>query len=545
MARGSTWGGFSCADSKLASLRYRSWWSRPQSEQRQSPTHLRGAATKDTTPIIVGGDGDLSISAGVTQGFEAGIYRFNKAGGLDGRKIVYTGFLDDAFSPATNLSNAQELVNSKHVFAIAPFVGQSAGAATGSFLAENKIPFLGWSTNAAYEVEPKWGFGINGNQGNPAVQGAGGMLQAIAQQGDQKNPGKIKMALIANDLAGAAIANKSLAGVASAEGIDVVYQKAAIAAVGTTNYAPYAQAMMSAGANTVYEVLGAADSIGLAAALHAAGFKGMIINGVTYYQGDMAAQGASTVSALQGVYVEDEFPANQNNTPAVLQGEKDLKAIGQNPGMTSGTAVGYWTAIVFEQMLKATLKAEGGNPGQGDRRDPAANGGGRQELGLHRPDHGRHRDRDIPGGRDPSDRLRHPAQDGRDELQAGSALQVLLRHQRIDRQASESADREDGSQITDPFRPGRMTNTHRARIRHLTVSVSGARARQEARRLCGSSTNFLATPESKSRVPLRCVAEAYDGCVHRFGDVGTIVQNRLHEPTVVAHHRTLAGGEGQ
>ena len=102
-----------------------------------------GAATKDTTPIVVGGDGDLSISAGVTQGFEAGIYQFNKAGGLDGRKIQYTGFLDDSFSPATNLSNAQELVNSKHVFAIAPFVGQSAGAATGSFLAENKVPFLG------------------------------------------------------------------------------------------------------------------------------------------------------------------------------------------------------------------------------------------------------------------------------------------------------------------------------------------------------------------------------------------------------------------
>jgi hypothetical protein len=321
-----------------------------------------GAAAKDTTPIVVGGDGDLSISAGVTQGFEAGIYRFNKAGGLDGRKIVYTGFLDDSFSAATNLSNAQELVNSKHVFAIAPFVGQTAGAATGAFLAQNKIPFLGWSTNAAFDAEPKWGFGINGNQGNPAVQGAGGMIQAIAAQGDQKDPGKIKMGLIANDLSGAEIANGALAGVAKAEGIDVVYQKAVIAAVGTTNYAPFAQALIASGANTVYEVLGAADSIGLAAALHAAGFKGMIINGVTYYQGDMAAQGASTVQALKGVYVEDEFPANQNNSPAVKQGEKDLKATGQNPGMTSGTAVGYWTAIVFEQMLKATLARVGGNP---------------------------------------------------------------------------------------------------------------------------------------------------------------------------------------
>jgi len=318
-----------------------------------------GAATKDTTPIVVGGDGDLSISAGVSQGFEAGIYRFNKAGGLDGRKITYLGFLDDAFSPATNLTNAQELVNSKHVFALAPFVGQSAGAATGAFLAQAQIPFFGWSVNAAFEVEPKWGIGINGNQGNPTVQGAGGMIQIIAAEGDQKDPSKIKMALIANDLAGAAIANKSLAGVASAEGIKVVYQQPAIAAVGTTNYAPFAQAIISSGANAVYEVLGAADSIGLAAALHAAGFKGPIVNGVTYYQGDLAAQGASTVQALQGVYVEDEFPANQNNTPATKQFAKDLVATKQNPGETSGTAVGYWTAIVFEQALKATLARVG------------------------------------------------------------------------------------------------------------------------------------------------------------------------------------------
>ena len=48
-------------------------------------------AGASSTPIVVGGDGDLSISAGVVQGFEAGIYRFNKAGGLDGRKIQFLG----------------------------------------------------------------------------------------------------------------------------------------------------------------------------------------------------------------------------------------------------------------------------------------------------------------------------------------------------------------------------------------------------------------------------------------------------------------------
>jgi hypothetical protein len=72
------------------------------------------ASGASSTPIVVGGDGDASLNAGAAQGFEAGIYRFNKDGGLDGRKIENVGFLDDAFNPQTALTNAQELVEDKH-----------------------------------------------------------------------------------------------------------------------------------------------------------------------------------------------------------------------------------------------------------------------------------------------------------------------------------------------------------------------------------------------------------------------------------------------
>ncbi len=118
---------------------------------------------------------------------------------------------------------------------------------------------------------------------------------------------------------------------------------------------------MASGANAVYEVLASGDSIGLAAALKAAGFKGSITNGVTYYPGGLNSQ-PNEASALNNVYVENEFPTNENNTPAVKQAIKDLKAVGQKPYLVSGVSVGYWSAIVFEQMLKATLKAVGGDP---------------------------------------------------------------------------------------------------------------------------------------------------------------------------------------
>jgi ABC-type branched-subunit amino acid transport system substrate-binding protein len=297
------------------------------------------AAASSNAPIVVGGDGDLAISAGVAQGFEAGISRFDKAGGLDGRKIQFTGFLDDAFNPATNLSNAQELVQSKHVMAVVPFSSEVATGSTGSFLAANEVPFIGWSVNAAFETEPKWGLGINGNQGNPEVQGLAGMRQALAATGNTKTPGKAKIAFIGVNTPGGSIANSALAGVATYTGMKVVYQQAPVPAAGTTSYAPYASALISSGANIVYEVLASAGSVGLAAQLKADNYKGIIINGVTYFPGQLASQ-PNEESALNGVYVEDEFPADENDTPAVQQAEKDLKAVGQPPDLTSGVAVG-------------------------------------------------------------------------------------------------------------------------------------------------------------------------------------------------------------
>ena len=65
---------------------------------------------------------------------------------------------------------------------------------------------------------------------------------------------------------------------------------------------------------------------------------------------------------MDGVYVVNEFPADENNTPAIKQAEADLKATGQPPYLTSGVSIGYWSAILLEQMLKATLKNGGGNP---------------------------------------------------------------------------------------------------------------------------------------------------------------------------------------
>jgi ABC-type branched-subunit amino acid transport system substrate-binding protein len=310
-------------------------------------------------PIVVGGDGD-SLSPGVAGGFEAGIYRFNRAGGLDGRKIKFTGFLDDEYSAQTNLNNAQQLVENEHVMAVVPFVSAEASGATSAFLAAHRVPFIGWATNTAYLTQPRWGLPIDGSQSNPVVSGAGGE-QVFEDMVGAKSFRQLRLALIAENVAPGVAALDDAAGGLKTAGADVVYEGSPIAAIGTTNYAPYAQAIIAAHPNVVFEVLDVADSIGLAAALKAAGYKGAILNGVTYLPGQLASQ-PDEAAALDGVYVVDEFPADENNTPAVQQARKDLVSVDQPPDLTSGVSQGYWSAIVFEQMLRATLKAVGGDP---------------------------------------------------------------------------------------------------------------------------------------------------------------------------------------
>jgi hypothetical protein len=238
--------------------------------------------------------------------------------------------------------------------AVAPMISEIAGSATGTFLAQRHIPFVGWAVNAAFAAAPQWGFGIDGLQINPAIQALGSRKSIF------DSPSKEKIAFIAENVAGAVSANDALAAVAKIEGADVVYRNAPIPVIGTTSYAPSAQAIIASGANVAFEALDSSDAIGLAAALKAAGFKGAIENGVTYYPGGLVGQ-PNEAAALDHVYVADLFPADENDTEAVKQAEKDLDAVGQAPDLTSGVSVGYWSAIVFEQMLRATLKSVGGD----------------------------------------------------------------------------------------------------------------------------------------------------------------------------------------
>src|ERR1700722_3013020 len=213
-------------------------------------------AASASSAIVVGGQGDVSAFPGLAAGFEARIARFNRDGGLGGRKIKPLGVLDDNQSPSTSAMHTQQLVLDDHVFADAPFESEVCEAGQGTLLAENQTPFVGLGICGAWSPTNKWGYAPAGYLSNPDVQTNEGDKQLIdvTQKALHLSaPSKVKLALIGIDAPNDQADVSALAGVAKGLGATVVYGEASVP-LAVTNYVPYVQAILSSGANAVYEV---------------------------------------------------------------------------------------------------------------------------------------------------------------------------------------------------------------------------------------------------------------------------------------------------
>src|ERR1700722_12876877 len=129
-----------------------------------------GAKSSASSAIVVGGQGDLSAFPGIAAGFRARIARFNRNGGLGGRKIKFIGVLDDNLTPSTSATHTQQLVLDNHVFADAPFESEVCEAGQGRLLAENRTPFVGLGICGAWSATNRWGYAPAGYLSNPDVQ---------------------------------------------------------------------------------------------------------------------------------------------------------------------------------------------------------------------------------------------------------------------------------------------------------------------------------------------------------------------------------------
>lgn len=302
------------------------------------------------TAIHVGGIEYKAFFGDAQIGVQARFKRQNDAGGVFGRRLVLDTTIDDNQDATLDLNAAKTLVQQDHEFAILPVM--TANLAASDFLAQQQVPFFGWS------IEPRWcgnqyGFGFNGNDCDISKLANIGDPIAVQQKlfPDGSAQGKT-VALLAEDVNSAITALNSFATLWRQHGARVVLIDTSTpsppAVVG--DYTPYAEKVLNSnggkGPDMVVTLESVSNTLGMYSKLKALGYKG-ILQDFTLYDPRLAGSTAGLVTEIQFAPYEEA----STNT-AVQQMVTDLKAVDPGVVLSQPAAAGYWSADLFIAMLK-------------------------------------------------------------------------------------------------------------------------------------------------------------------------------------------------
>jgi branched-chain amino acid transport system substrate-binding protein len=269
--------------------------------------------------------------------------KINAAGGIDGRKINNVGCLDDAASPSQNVADVQKLISEDKVFAIVP----GSELMTGDDIAiKANVPFFSWGISPYY-CNNLQGFGYNGCTGpsNPDYDFANWAGSLKMLDPSIKTVGIISLNIPAGQV------NREATNRGNAKfGLQVVYDNGSLPLTGTNDWTPYVQAIIKANPQALECQM--AYCVPLYAGLKAAGYKGILLDAVSYNPALLT--NAATAQALAGVYVlVGQAPWEDTSNPAVQQMISDVKTYG-NPGqaLTESLAQGYTSALLFVAILQ-------------------------------------------------------------------------------------------------------------------------------------------------------------------------------------------------
>jgi ABC-type branched-subunit amino acid transport system substrate-binding protein len=309
-------------------------------------------ASKPT--IKIGGLGQAQLFAGLADGIQARLERENKTC-IQGRKFEFVGLKDDASDPQKNLDLAKSLVESDKVFAIMATSAVLLPQTT-NYLDGKKVPYFGWGFMPGFCGKDSWGYGFNG-----CLSG-----YSFDKLGAVKVPGaKLNGALIDPV---AKLLNKDNYTIVyfnsdddSGKGGDAQYQplfgakalaKAFVPTSGVTDFTQYVNLVTKNNPDAVMVSTDFATAIKLKAAILQSGYKGIVYDYTTYVPG-LLESSKDTAAALEGGYSNTQIPAAEEGKPATKQIATDLSAIGKQPFVTQGASVGYWSADLMVQMVKA------------------------------------------------------------------------------------------------------------------------------------------------------------------------------------------------
>ena len=252
--------------------------------------------------------------------------------------------------PGRNLDQTRELIDSDGVFAVAPVITQFFLPQSSDLLAQNEVPFVGWGFMPGFCNNP-FGYGFNGCLiGTEYVNSAlvDPVLNAVG-----KPMAEIRVAIQSGDDITGKSGSAQYEDTIVKRGAKVVYSEQNLPTdTQTTDYSPFVQEIIASEPDVVYASARFADVVGLTGALRQAGYEGPVVNFVTYVPGLLEAQ-PDLAAALQGVWVNTQIPPSESDSPATQQVATDLEAIGEDPFVTLGASVGYWSADVLVQQLTA------------------------------------------------------------------------------------------------------------------------------------------------------------------------------------------------
>lgn len=306
--------------------------------------------TSGSNPIVIGGVADVAGNPGVAQGFAARVGEANRDGGIDGRQIKFLGVSDDGQSPSQDETVVQNLVLKDHVFAVAPVASDWFQTQSSTLLQQNKTPYVGYGADPGFCGTP-WGIPINGCL--ISTKYLNGSLVDPMIKASGKAASSLKVAIIGQNNAASQAGDALFKALFAARGASVVFEQAEIPVSANIDYSPYVQALLSAKPNLSVIDCSFSCAVGLSAALKGANYNGLLYNLVTYLPGELASQ-ASVAAAIDGSYVESQFPVQESNSPATKHIRADLAAMHDSTNIQFGTSVGYWSADLLIAALKAT-----------------------------------------------------------------------------------------------------------------------------------------------------------------------------------------------
>jgi ABC-type branched-subunit amino acid transport system substrate-binding protein len=250
------------------------------------------------TEVKVGGLGSATGPlapqyAPIEKGARAYFDMVNDAGGVNGRKITWVGFRDDATNPSQNVSQSRALVEQDKVFAV---VGVAAPVFPGGeYLAQSGIPTFGWNVNDEWELGPNM-FGEKGSFLDILNPGPG--LAFLA-----KKIGATKVATLAYGVTQSADCAKGQAKRFRDFGIDVVLEETNLP-FGATDISADIQKIKETGAQLVVTCMDPTGNTLVARSLKRAGLD----NVAQYWPNGYDQETLGTFGdVMDGVYLSSFF----------------------------------------------------------------------------------------------------------------------------------------------------------------------------------------------------------------------------------------------